>query len=58
MSVQALKGLKGRLGEMLAYLQAVLDGKIPVNHEIIAEMQDMFNLSPTSATPFVLPHWC
>lgn len=45
-TVQALKGLKGRLGEMLAYLQAVLDGKIPVNHEIIADMQDMINLLP------------
>ena len=31
---------------MLAYLSAVVDGKLPVNNEIIALMQDMFNLLP------------
>lgn len=31
---------------MLAYLEAVVEGKLPVNNEIIALMQDMFNLLP------------
>ena len=44
--MQALKGLKSRLGDMLAYLEAVVEGKVPVNNEIIALMQDMFNLLP------------
>jgi hypothetical protein len=44
--VQALKGLKGRLWEMHQYLEAVTAGKMPVNRDIIALMQDIFNLLP------------
>ncbi len=30
----ALSGLKEKLGEMLAYCQQVLDGKLPVNNQV------------------------
>lgn len=42
----SLKGLKKRLEEMHVYLQKVCDGKMPVNHQIIYNIQDIFNLSP------------
>jgi hypothetical protein len=44
--MQALKGLKGRLWEMHQYLEAVTAGKMPVNRDIVALMQDIFNLLP------------
>jgi hypothetical protein len=46
LAVQALRGLKSRLGEMLEYLTCVLEGKLPANNDIIALMQDIFNLLP------------
>jgi len=42
----ALKGLAARLSEVDAYLQNVLSGRMPVNHRIIYELQDVFNLLP------------
>ena len=42
----ALNGLKERLGEMKKYLQNVLDGRIPVNNQIIYNMQTVLNLLP------------
>merc|ERR1712137_611738 len=42
----ALKGLAARLSEVVAYLQNVLSGRMPVNHRIIYELQDVFNLLP------------
>uniref|UniRef100_A0A7S0L9H8 MPN domain-containing protein n=1 Tax=Coccolithus braarudii TaxID=221442 RepID=A0A7S0L9H8_9EUKA len=42
----ALKGLAVRLSEIDAYLQNVLSGRIPVNHRIIYQLQDVFNLLP------------
>merc|ERR1711998_446937 len=44
--LHALKGLHSRLGDMQTYLENVLQGKLPVNHQIIAHMQDVFNLLP------------
>jgi hypothetical protein len=65
-SLQALKGLKSRLGDMLQYLEAVVSGKLPVNNEIIGLMQDMFNLLPNlnietlsqslTGAPFITTH--
>lgn len=43
---QALKGLQRRLAEMHDYLEAVAAGRLPVNRDIIALMQDIFNLLP------------
>merc|ERR1711977_130353 len=44
--LNAMKGLHSRLGDMQTYLENVLTGKLPVNHQIIAHMQDVFNLLP------------
>ena len=42
----ALKGLAARLSEVDGYLQNVLSGRLPVNHQIIYALQDIFNLLP------------
>lgn len=42
----ALSGLKERLEEMKTYLANVLAHKLPVNHQIIYNMQTIFNLLP------------
>ena len=44
--VVGLRGLKSKLGEMQAYLEAVVAGKLPVDNDIMRNMQDMFNLLP------------
>jgi len=41
-----LKGLEVQLKEIHAYLQLVIDKKLPINHQIIYQLQDMFNLLP------------
>ena len=41
-----LRGLRSRLQEVQAYLQAVVDGRLPVNHDIMRNLQDIFNLLP------------
>ena len=40
-----------RLREIGAYLQKVLDGQLPVNHAILGNLQDVFNLLPNLSTP-------
>jgi len=47
--LNAMKGLHSRLGDMQTYLENVLCGKLPVNHQIVAHMQEMFNLLPNLA---------
>merc|ERR1739845_8153 len=42
----ALKGLAARLKEISAYLSSVVDGKLPMNQEIIYNLQEIFNLLP------------
>ncbi|KAL2652542.1 hypothetical protein R1flu_020670 [Riccia fluitans] len=42
----ALKGLEARLKEIQAYLDYVVEGKLPINHEILYHLQDVFNLLP------------
>ncbi|EFJ43408.1 26S proteasome regulatory complex [Volvox carteri f. nagariensis] len=42
----ALKGLQSRLAEISEYLGLVIDGKLPVNHDIINLVQEIFNLLP------------
>jgi len=44
----ALKGLASRLKEVEAYLHNVLSGRLPVNHQIIYGLQDVFNLLPNT----------
>lgn len=49
--LQSLQGLHHRLRDIQSYLQKVLDGKLPVNHAILGNLQDVFNLLPNLATP-------
>ncbi|KAG6395433.1 hypothetical protein SASPL_146078 [Salvia splendens] len=42
----ALKGLDARLKEIRSYLDLVIEGKLPLNHEILYHLQDVFNLLP------------
>lgn len=44
--VTGLRGLRSRLQEVQAYLEAVVEGKLPINHDIMRNLQDMFNLLP------------
>ena len=49
--LQSLQGLHLRLRDISAYLQKVLDGDLPVNHAILGNLQDVFNLLPNLTTP-------
>ena len=49
--LQSLQGLHLRLRDIGAYLQKVLRGELPVNHAIMGNLQDVFNLLPTLSTP-------
>lgn len=49
--LQSLQGLHHRLRDIGAYLQKVLDGELPVNHAILGNLQDIFNLLPNITTP-------
>ncbi|KAI9684707.1 MAG: proteasome regulatory particle subunit [Trizodia sp. TS-e1964] len=52
--LQSLQGLHLRLRDIGKYLQKVIDGELPVNHAILGNLQDVFNLLPnlsTAATP-------
>ncbi|KAG2487285.1 hypothetical protein HYH03_014126 [Edaphochlamys debaryana] len=42
----ALKGLQSRLAEISEYLGLVLEGRLPVNHDIVNLVQEIFNLLP------------
>ncbi|KAD3641568.1 hypothetical protein E3N88_30792 [Mikania micrantha] len=42
----ASKGLDARLKEIRGYLDLIIDGKLPLNHEILYHLQDAFNLLP------------
>jgi len=44
--LNSMKGLHSRLSDMQTYLENVLTGKLPVNHQIIGHMQEVFNLLP------------
>merc|ERR1712007_245854 len=46
MGITALKGLAVRLREISAYLSSVVEGKLPMNQEIIYNLQEIFNLLP------------
>ncbi|XP_064640117.1 26S proteasome non-ATPase regulatory subunit 7-like [Lineus longissimus] len=44
--LQGLKGLHSQLQDIHSYLEKVAQGKLPVNHQIIYHLQDVFNLLP------------
>ena len=41
-----LKGLKSRLEQMSRYLEMVDEGKLPLNNQVVYNLQDIFNLLP------------
>merc|ERR1711990_245594 len=45
-----LKGLNGKLRDMVSYLEQVVAGKLPMNHQIVYHLQDIFNLVPDLTT--------
>jgi 26S proteasome regulatory subunit N8 len=49
--LQSLQGLHLRLRDIQAYLTKVLEGTLPVNHAILGNLQDVFNLLPNLSTP-------
>lgn len=53
--LQSLQGLHLRLRDIGQYLQKVLDHELPVNHAILGNLQDVFNLLPNLSTPPVTP---
>lgn len=53
--LQSLQGLHLRLQDIGKYLQKVLDEELPVNHVILGNLQDVFNLLPNLSTPKTSP---
>ncbi|PYH92022.1 Mov34-domain-containing protein [Aspergillus ellipticus CBS 707.79] len=53
--LQSLQGLHLRLRDIGQYLQKVLDHELPVNHAILGNLQDVFNLLPNLSTPAATP---
>lgn len=53
--LQSLQGLHLRLRDIGQYLQKVLDGDLPVNHAILGNLQDVFNLLPNLSNPTATP---
>jgi 26S proteasome regulatory subunit N8 len=54
--LQSLQGLHLRLRDIGQYLQKVIDGTLPVNHAILGNLQDVFNLLPNLSTPKTSSH--
>ena len=44
--LDALRSLEERLREIRCYMDHVLAGRLPMNHDILAHLQDVFNLLP------------
>lgn len=49
--LQSLQGLHLRLRDIGTYLQKVIDKELPVNHAILGNLQDVFNLLPNLSNP-------
>ncbi|KAI8332397.1 maintenance of mitochondrial structure and function-domain-containing protein [Chlamydoabsidia padenii] len=50
----SLSGLQGRLEEIRDYLEKVVANQLPVNHQIIYNLQDIFNLLPNLESQFMI----
>ncbi len=44
--LMGIKGLNSQLQEICKYLEMVVEEKLPINHQIIYQLQDVFNLLP------------
>jgi 26S proteasome regulatory subunit N8 len=54
--LNGLKGFYSSLNDIKAYLDKVIKGELPINHQIIYHLQDIFNLLPEINMPeFVKP---
>lgn len=51
--LQSLQGLHFRLRDIGTYLGKVAEGKLPVNHAILGNLQDVFNLLPGLSAPLL-----
>jgi 26S proteasome regulatory subunit N8 len=49
--LSSLKGLFHHLADIRVYLDKVIQGTLPINHAIIYNLQDMFNLLPNLHVP-------
>jgi len=49
--LQGLKGLSCQLTDIRNYLDQVVQGQLPVNHQIVYQLQDIFNLLPDVTNP-------
>ncbi|KAJ3373549.1 proteasome regulatory particle subunit [Allomyces arbusculus] len=49
--LESLRGLASRLRDIQTYLHKVVEGKLPVHHEIIYNLQDVFNYLPHLDAP-------
>lgn len=49
--LRSLKGLQQRLEEIQEYLSKVVAGSLPINHQIIYNLQDIFNRLPNLEDP-------
>merc|ERR1711860_470280 len=49
--LMGLKGLNIKLNEMKGYLTQVIEGRLPMNHQIMYHLQDIFNLLPDLTDP-------
>lgn len=49
--LQSLQGLHLRLRDIGAYLHKVQNNELPLNHAILGNLQDVFNLLPNLSTP-------
>ncbi|KAI9307202.1 maintenance of mitochondrial structure and function-domain-containing protein [Cunninghamella echinulata] len=52
--LSSLSGLQGRLEEIRDYLQKVVAGQLPVNHQIVYNLQDIFNLLPNLESQYMV----
>ncbi|KAJ8473635.1 hypothetical protein ONZ45_g1941 [Pleurotus djamor] len=51
--LSSLRGLQSRLGDVQKYLVDVASGSMPVNHQIVYYLQDIFNLLPDLTDPSI-----
>lgn len=59
--LDSMRGLQTRLAEIRDYLDQVVTGRLPINHQVVYNLQDIFNLLPnidlssSSASPIAGP---
>ncbi|GAV55198.1 hypothetical protein ZYGR_0AS05220 [Zygosaccharomyces rouxii] len=49
--LKSLQGLQRKLGDIVSYLNKVMNKELPVNHPLLGKLQDVFNLLPNLGQP-------